>query len=157
MRCPGCQKLHLIADRLGYFEDESVDVESLMARRGEAVRRGSASMTTAGSGGSSGGGVGGMSGSSRRGGSSCEGAQGGSAAAPAAASSGGGSGSLNGAVLGSVLMQPHPVQQGGGDPWVIELNADDLAVLATAGKAFNVKTREEVVDELEYRGGKGAS
>uniref|UniRef100_K3X3X9 DNL-type domain-containing protein n=1 Tax=Globisporangium ultimum (strain ATCC 200006 / CBS 805.95 / DAOM BR144) TaxID=431595 RepID=K3X3X9_GLOUD len=38
VRCPGCQKLHLIADRLGWFEDESTDVESILAQKGESVR-----------------------------------------------------------------------------------------------------------------------
>ena len=37
-RCPCCEKLHLIADRLGWFEDESVDVESLLQERGEQVK-----------------------------------------------------------------------------------------------------------------------
>lgn len=39
VRCPGCQKLHLIADRLGYFGDEDADVEKLLAAKGERVRR----------------------------------------------------------------------------------------------------------------------
>lgn len=39
IRCPGCQNHHLIADRLGYFEDESTDVESLLKARGEVVKR----------------------------------------------------------------------------------------------------------------------
>mmetsp|Transcript_19214 Transcript_19214/g.31017 ORF Transcript_19214/g.31017 Transcript_19214/m.31017 type:complete len:203 (+) Transcript_19214:28-636(+) len=30
VRCPGCENLHLVADRLGFFEDESWDVEKLM-------------------------------------------------------------------------------------------------------------------------------
>lgn len=38
VRCPKCEKLHLIADRLGWFEDESTDVESILAQKGEAVR-----------------------------------------------------------------------------------------------------------------------
>lgn len=41
VRCPGCNKLHLIADRLGFFGDESADVESLLAARGERVKRSS--------------------------------------------------------------------------------------------------------------------
>lgn len=38
VRCPGCENLHLIADRLGWFEDESTDVESLLRQRGEQVK-----------------------------------------------------------------------------------------------------------------------
>lgn len=38
VRCPGCENLHLVADRLGWFEDESTDVESLLKDRGESVR-----------------------------------------------------------------------------------------------------------------------
>jgi mitochondrial protein import protein ZIM17 len=39
VRCPGCNNNHLIADRLGYFEDESADIESLMKAKGEVVKR----------------------------------------------------------------------------------------------------------------------
>lgn len=41
VRCPGCQNLHLIADRLGYFEDKDGggwDIEKAMARMGENVK-----------------------------------------------------------------------------------------------------------------------
>jgi protein import protein ZIM17 len=38
VRCPGCQNLHLIADRLGWFEDDATDVESLLKQKGEQVR-----------------------------------------------------------------------------------------------------------------------
>ena len=38
VRCPQCESLHLIADRLGYFGDESMDVEKLMALKGESVK-----------------------------------------------------------------------------------------------------------------------
>lgn len=37
VRCPGCENLHLIADRLGFFEDESWDIEKAMQRMGEQV------------------------------------------------------------------------------------------------------------------------
>ncbi|CAB9497026.1 DNL-type zinc finger protein [Seminavis robusta] len=37
VRCPGCQNLHLIADRLGIFEGESYDIEKAMAKLGENV------------------------------------------------------------------------------------------------------------------------
>lgn len=38
VRCPGCENLHLIADRLGWFEDDAMDVESLLKQKGEKVR-----------------------------------------------------------------------------------------------------------------------
>jgi hypothetical protein len=38
--CPGCENIHLIADHLGWFQDGSFTVETLMAERGEAVVRG---------------------------------------------------------------------------------------------------------------------
>jgi hypothetical protein len=34
VRCPGCLGLHLIADHLGFFSDEAVDAEGLIAARG---------------------------------------------------------------------------------------------------------------------------
>lgn len=37
VRCPGCGNQHLIADRLGWFEDDSWDVERLMRERGEGM------------------------------------------------------------------------------------------------------------------------
>jgi len=39
VRCPGCSNLHLFADRLGYFEDEPIDAEVLLKRKGEHVRK----------------------------------------------------------------------------------------------------------------------
>lgn len=39
VECDGCRNRHLIADRLGWFSDQSVDVESLLAARGEHVQR----------------------------------------------------------------------------------------------------------------------
>jgi len=41
LRCDGCEKLHLFADRLGWFDDDSVDVESILARKGVTVSRSS--------------------------------------------------------------------------------------------------------------------
>lgn len=38
VRCPGCENLHLVADRLGWFEDGGTDVEKLLAEKGEKVR-----------------------------------------------------------------------------------------------------------------------
>ena len=37
VRCPGCDNLHLIADRLQFFEDESWDIEKGLAKYGEKV------------------------------------------------------------------------------------------------------------------------
>ena len=31
--------MHLIADRLGWFEDDSVDVETILARKGESINK----------------------------------------------------------------------------------------------------------------------
>jgi len=38
VRCPGCENYHLIADRLGFFQDESWDIEQAMAALGDTVR-----------------------------------------------------------------------------------------------------------------------
>lgn len=38
VRCPGCENLHLVADRLGWFEDNGIDVESILKQKGEKVR-----------------------------------------------------------------------------------------------------------------------
>ena len=40
LRCPGCRNVHVIADRLGYFDDATVDAAALLEARGEKVRRG---------------------------------------------------------------------------------------------------------------------
>lgn len=37
-RCPGCQNLHLIADRLGYFDERPMDLETIAAQTGQTVR-----------------------------------------------------------------------------------------------------------------------
>ena len=39
LRCPGCQSLHLIADRLGFFGDEDFDVEKAMSEQGGKFQR----------------------------------------------------------------------------------------------------------------------
>ena len=39
VKCPGCGNHHLIADNLGFFEDDRWDVEKLMAERGDDVHR----------------------------------------------------------------------------------------------------------------------
>lgn len=43
IRCPGCQALHLMADRLGWFAnveagEKTIDIVDMMKRKGEAVR-----------------------------------------------------------------------------------------------------------------------
>lgn len=43
VRCPGCQSQHLIADRLGYFDEDSesgggFDLDAIAERTGQAVR-----------------------------------------------------------------------------------------------------------------------
>lgn len=41
VRCPGCKNLHLISDHLGWFDDDkTLNAETLIQRRGEAVRNG---------------------------------------------------------------------------------------------------------------------
>lgn len=37
-RCPGCDNLHLIADRLGWFEEESTDIMDIIRKRGEEAK-----------------------------------------------------------------------------------------------------------------------
>lgn len=37
IRCPGCDSNHLIADRLGWFDDESIDIQTIMAEKGESI------------------------------------------------------------------------------------------------------------------------
>ena len=39
IRCEGCDNLHLIADNLGWFRDENVNIESLMKEQGKKVYR----------------------------------------------------------------------------------------------------------------------
>lgn len=39
VRCEGCENLHLIADNLGWFRDEKVNIEDLMKERGETVTK----------------------------------------------------------------------------------------------------------------------
>lgn len=40
VRCPGCKGLHLLADHLGFVDDNSVTAEELLAAKGEKVRKG---------------------------------------------------------------------------------------------------------------------
>lgn len=37
IRCDGCQKLHLVADNLGWFRDKKVTVEDLAREKGEEM------------------------------------------------------------------------------------------------------------------------
>ncbi|KAI7864355.1 DNL zinc finger-domain-containing protein [Spinellus fusiger] len=39
IQCPGCKNRHLIADNLGWFRDEKVNIEDLAREKGESVRR----------------------------------------------------------------------------------------------------------------------
>ena len=39
IRCPGCNNLHLIADHLGYLDDNSTNIEQILAAKGEKVTR----------------------------------------------------------------------------------------------------------------------
>ena len=39
IRCEGCDNLHLIADNLGWFRDENVNIEQLMKEQGKKVYR----------------------------------------------------------------------------------------------------------------------
>ncbi len=39
LRCEGCDNLHLIADNLGWFRDEAVNIEDLMKEKGEEVHK----------------------------------------------------------------------------------------------------------------------
>jgi protein import protein ZIM17 len=39
IQCDGCQSLHLIADNLGWFEDSNVNIEDLMKRKGEELKK----------------------------------------------------------------------------------------------------------------------
>jgi|UPI000581AEC3 hypothetical protein len=38
VRCPGCQNLHLIADRLGYFDEGEFDLNSIAETAGEQIK-----------------------------------------------------------------------------------------------------------------------
>ena len=37
IKCHGCKKLHLISDNLGWFEDQPVNIEMLLERKGEKI------------------------------------------------------------------------------------------------------------------------
>ena len=39
IRCDCCKNLHLIADNLGWFEDSNVNIEDLMKRKGEEIKK----------------------------------------------------------------------------------------------------------------------
>jgi len=37
LRCEGCDNLHLIADNLGWFRDEKVNIQKIMEEKGEKL------------------------------------------------------------------------------------------------------------------------
>ena len=39
IRCDGCQNNHLIADNLGWFEDDDTNIEDIMRSKGEEVKK----------------------------------------------------------------------------------------------------------------------
>ena len=39
VRCQRCDNLHLIADNKGWFDDDTVNIETIMREKGENVRR----------------------------------------------------------------------------------------------------------------------
>jgi len=39
INCKGCENLHLIADNLGWFRDEGVNIEQLMREKGQQVHK----------------------------------------------------------------------------------------------------------------------
>lgn len=38
IRCDGCQKLHLFADHLKWFDDQAIDIETIMREKGTEAR-----------------------------------------------------------------------------------------------------------------------
>ncbi len=40
VRCPGCQNLHVVADRLGWFGNNGESIEDWMKEKGQVVMRG---------------------------------------------------------------------------------------------------------------------
>jgi mitochondrial protein import protein ZIM17 len=39
IRCDGCSNLHLVADNLGWFRDEPVNIETILKSKNEQVHR----------------------------------------------------------------------------------------------------------------------
>lgn len=39
VKCSGCQNNHLVADNLGWFRDNKVNIEDILREKGETVRR----------------------------------------------------------------------------------------------------------------------
>ncbi|EGR31647.1 hypothetical protein IMG5_105310 [Ichthyophthirius multifiliis] len=38
IRCEGCDNLHLVADNLGWFEDEQTNVEDILKSKGKKIK-----------------------------------------------------------------------------------------------------------------------
>lgn len=39
IKCSGCHNFHLIADNLGWFRNQKVNIEDILAEQGEQIRR----------------------------------------------------------------------------------------------------------------------
>jgi hypothetical protein len=120
VRCPGCSSLHLVADRLGYFDDGSVDVEAILAAKGQTVRNAAAA---------------------RRAPADADGA-------PRVVAAGAG-GSAAGEPVGvGEATTGGGAARGTGDENVIELDARDVQVLRSRTKSVRLADGQEVAEEL---------
>jgi protein import protein ZIM17 len=143
VRCPGCQKLHLVADRLGYFEDDSADVESLLAAKGERVRRGAVGPGAVqlrmadGQAAASASSISPLATVAPLVGSSQSTAPGALGSEPASRSPS--------PAVATPALGADSTKDGPSDPFVLEFTEEDIAVLSSSTKSINLKTRTEVV------------